>query len=146
MSNLENSVREMIHRETEYRNNRMGWFCTLQGLLFAALGLSVKNTQLSDHFYVVVISLGMASAFLSMCGIAGTTHTINRLLKHWVESKDFDPNSLGVIGGSFSNGLRSKDFKSPKIVFTYLAPWNTLPLCFLIGWVYLLCKLLYGNC
>jgi hypothetical protein len=141
MSDLENSVRDMIHRETEYRNNRMGWFCTLQGLLFAALGLSAKNGKLPDEFYSVVICLGMASAFLSMCGLAGTTQTINRLLKHWVESKDYDPDALGVIGGAFSNALRSKDFGFPKIALTYLAPWNTLPLCFLIGWVYLLCVL-----
>lgn len=73
-------VRAMIQHENELRNNRIIWFITIEGLLFAALGFAWKDAQ--QLIYILCL-LGLATALSSSRELKLSSMGINDLKKWW---------------------------------------------------------------
>jgi hypothetical protein len=56
------TVREMICSEDEFINHRLTWLVTLQGLLFAALGIAWEKPK----FQFLIILLGIVGIVVSI--------------------------------------------------------------------------------
>ncbi len=58
MTTTADTIREMIKHENELYNARMSWFCTIQGLLWTALAISIEHKD-----------VGWVSFMLSCLGV-----------------------------------------------------------------------------
>ena len=119
----------MIEKENDYIHYRVTWFCTLQGLLLAALSF-VASQPKAWCFFVVVCCLGMAVAIIIWHPIYYAHDAIMKLLDWWdAHKKDYD--GPDVIGG-----------RPPFPLARRVAPWHVLPVIFFVAWCFILwCRL-----
>lgn len=73
-------VRAMIQHENELRNNRIVWFITIEGLLFAALGFAWKDAH--QLIYILCL-LGLATAVSSSRELKLSSLGVNHLKNWW---------------------------------------------------------------
>ena len=73
-------VRAMIQHENELRNNRIIWFITIEGLLFASLGFAWKDAQ--QLIYILCL-LGLATAISSSRELKLSSMGITHLKNWW---------------------------------------------------------------
>lgn len=128
-------VRAMIQHENELLHNRIMWFITIEGLLFAALGFAWKDATWLIYIFCM---LGLVTALsfvlelqLSNLGLL----TLKEWWKDWVclqgETAYIGP---PVIGLDLS--LPAMRNKTPA--FMYMRPATALPWFFIIAWAALL--------
>lgn len=118
-------VRSMIYHEDQLRNERLGWFLTLNGLLFA--GLSFAWSARDAAWLVAVVgAVGVCVAITALAAMWISDHAISRL-RTWADKYDNgkDPSLPPIVG------LRGDDV--PWYVHL-IAPWTALPWVFLIAW------------
>ena len=117
-------IRLMIRHEDEQINRRMTWFCTIQGLLFAALAFSWKPSSAKLLVYVLA-ALGIVVAVSIVFAIMAALSSINDLRSAW-------------------ENMRPKDFAGPPVSgrpqvqrrFPAMRPALVVPWGFVVGWVY----------
>lgn len=119
-------IRSMIEKENDYIHSRVTWFCTLQGLLLAALSF-VASQQNAGCFFVVVCILGIAVAIIIWHPIYYAHRAAMTLLDWWDEHKPEGYDGPDVIGG-----------RPPFPLARYIAPWHVLPVIFLAAWGFIL--------
>jgi hypothetical protein len=124
-SNDAHTIREMIYKETEYVNYRITWLVTLQGLLFAALGFAWKDGK------PLIIVLGLIGIFVSISSAVPmhlAQHAILNLKGAWDKNKPDKYDGPDVIGYYSSRPLE-------RHLLSWLSPWHSLPVLFVIGWI-----------
>lgn len=98
-------VREMIRHENDLVNHRLTWLCQVQGLLFAALGVTLTN-DFSDEIAIrpILIFIGIAVSISSAIGLKSANYAINELKTDFIERY---PNYSGpnIIGFDASNKI-----------------------------------------
>jgi hypothetical protein len=103
----------------------MTWFATLQGLLFATLGIALKYGSPKLIWPLAII--GIVVALLSFFGSFIARKAIVKLKKDWDDNKSGDYSGPDVIG----------HFLTPEL-FVILLPWFALPITFTLIWMYFL--------
>lgn len=116
----------MIEKENDYIHYRVTWFCTLQGLLLAALSF-VASQPKAECFFIVICCLGIAVAIIIWHPIYYAHRATMRLLDWWDEHKPQGYDGPDVIGG-----------RPPFWLARHIAPWHVLPVIFLIAWFFIL--------
>ena len=114
-------VREMWAQENSLANDRISWFTTIQGLLFASLALSADNPELKLTCLLAIAGIGV-SVLTEISLIMGVKAKYK--IRKWYEenSKDYTgPPLVGYIPKSFS-------------VLGYFSPTNLLPILFVFLW------------
>ncbi|MFZ4789730.1 MAG: hypothetical protein ACOYMW_02320 [Candidatus Competibacteraceae bacterium] len=117
------TIREMIWKEGDLINHRMTWLCTLQGLLFTALGFSWKN---SSELVIPLAITGIVVSAASLFGLWLARQAVVKLKEDWEKSKPESYSGPDVIGY----------FLDPRLAF--LLPWFVLPVLFSGAWIYFL--------
>jgi hypothetical protein len=111
-------IREMIRQEDTLTYTRMSWFATLQGLLWATLGLLVDEQKgfpdLRRKLLKVVCFLGIVTSLRTMQSIAAARVAIRRL--------SFGRDHQGVLGLFYSSS------DTPDMC-------SSVPTAFLIAWI-----------
>ena len=114
-------IRDLIKHENALMNDRMGWFLTLQGFLFAGLAFAWdKGTGISIVFSVVGVLSSMSIGILLQYGILA--------LKRLEEQPCLD--SDGPIIG--------RGYGETKSAIHFLLPWHLLPVVFFVAWTFLI--------
>jgi len=114
-------IRDLIKHENALMSDRMGWFLTLQGLLFAGLAFAWdKGAGISVVFSVVGVLSSMSIGVLLRYG----THAMKRLEEQ--SNPDSDGPSIG------------RKYSETKWIVHFLLPWNLLPVVFFVAWVCLI--------
>jgi hypothetical protein len=72
-------IRSMIDSENVLVNHRVGWLITLQGLLFAALGVSWDKPTAVALVYILC-SLGIGTAITILLALVGATKAQAKLV------------------------------------------------------------------
>jgi hypothetical protein len=98
---LRQVIRTMIQHEDTLRDQRLGWFLTLNGFLFAALGFAWNSSPALAYILGV---LGVFIALSSFLTLRVSTLAV-RKLRHYVGDSSVPPPVVG---------LTSEDFKSPS--------------------------------
>lgn len=93
-------IREMIYKENEYINQRIGWLNTIQGLLFTALAFAWPNLK---TIVPVLIFIGFAISILSLILLWMANSAINKLKNLYIEKNQtrtevYDPDVIGYCG------------------------------------------------
>jgi len=122
------TIREMIRHEDGLRNDRLGWFLTLNGLLFAGLGFAwnAKNARSATALVTMFAILGVVAGAATLVGMAISDRAI-RKLKRWDKEH----------GGGLSEdmvpvaGIESKELGW----LAHLHPWRVLPVTVIGLWV-----------
>jgi hypothetical protein len=117
-------VREMIKHEDDLTNQRMSWFLTIEGLLFAALSFGWdKNRWLVSG---VLAPAGFAVCLSCRFSLVLGPTTVGKLVSKW--DTELMPRSYhGVdVVGMRVNVSRMRQF---------LWPWNSVPLALALAWV-----------
>jgi hypothetical protein len=112
----------MIEKENEYIHYRVTWFCTLQGLLLAALSFASSQPKAAP-LLSLLCALGIAVAIVMFHPIYYAHRTMMNLLDWWDAHKPPDYNGPDVIGGR------------PKYALArHVGPWHALPALFFAAW------------
>jgi hypothetical protein len=135
-------VREMIRHENELINHRITWLCQIQGLLFAALGVSFTNDLCDKALLIqpILIFIGITVSISSAIGLIMAGLAIRELKKKFAIRY---PNNRSppIIG--LDLGEKKKD----KFILLYilkwlfwsfweiLLPWRILPILFISAWI-----------
>jgi len=114
----------MIKSENELINHRMTWTSAFNGLLFVALAFAWDK---SCSLVVVIAFLGIAVSLFSGVSLYFANKAFRKLYWEWEEDKkpdDYD--GPGVIGlpPRYKKGLG-----------TWLNPWSSIPLSFVLAWL-----------
>lgn len=117
-------ARSMIDAENRLINDRVGWLTTLQGLLFAGLGV-VWDKSNATALIRMLCGLGMSISIIILLALIGSSRAQNRVLDWWDSNRPSDYTGPDVIG------LRPP----PNKFLRHLAPWNWLALVFLLTWI-----------
>src|SRR5688572_19163037 len=119
------TLRKLNEHENNLLNMRFTWFTTLQGLLFASLGIIWKEKVQSIVLPLVICSLGIVVAISFFVVVKLTGDAYKNLRDWWKENlQDYDGPPLKGIE------------RSSKMTFMrLLRPWRILPLAFIIAWV-----------
>ena len=126
-------IRDYIIHEDTLINNRLSWLLTIQGLLFAAYGYSIREISRTDDLNSLIHLLkilGLCTSFFGFTGICSAALAIKQLLKKYKQYKKDYPllkNLPDVTGGGYQ-------FVTILGSFTPLG----IPLLFLIVWLILL--------
>lgn len=121
------TIRAMIRHENELANHRASWLNGVQGLLFTAMAFAWKDVPAHPRLMTLLAGIGIVVALLSLVSLGMSTFAITRLLRWWEANK-----------GSYSGAPVVGAFVNPESLFAYLAPWNILPLVFLVAWIFVL--------
>lgn len=126
-------VRAMIQHENELRNNRIVWFITIEGLLFAALGFAWKDAHLLIY---VLCALGIATAVSSSRELRLSSLGITDL-KNWWRAwlRQQEPQ---VYIGPPVIGLDLANMAGREWGFRLLRPARALPWLFIGAWIIVL--------
>ena len=85
-------IRDYITHEDSLINNRLTWLLAIQGLLFTAYGLSIREaTRTADLVSLISLLkiLGILTSFLGFTGILAAVLAIEKVAKKW-EDKSLD--------------------------------------------------------
>lgn len=124
----------MIEKENEYIHYRVTWFCTLQGLLLAALSFASGQSK-PPYFFFVICGLGIAVAAVIIHPIYYAHRATMKLLDWWDEHRPEGYNGPDVIGG-----------RPPFPSARRIAPWHVLPVMFLVAWIVIIvCRFVSNN-
>jgi hypothetical protein len=115
-------IRSMIEKENDYIHHRVTWFCTLQGLLLAALSFSLKQAG-NAHFDLLLCILGGSVAVIVLHPIYYAHRATMNLLEWWDAHRPSDYDGPEVIGA-----------RPPNRLGRYIGPWTLLPALFLVAW------------
>jgi hypothetical protein len=126
-------IRSMIEKENEYIHHRVTWFCTLQGLLLAALSFTSGQSKPAFLFFVIC-GLGIAVAGIIYHPIYYAHRATMKLLDWWDEHRPKDYSGPDVIGG-----------RPPFPLARRIGPWHALPVIFFLAWCIILVWRLAGN-
>lgn len=122
-SKYEETVRMMIHRENEVIHHRVTWLTTVQGLLFAALGIAWGKPEISP-FVALLCILGVLMSAVSLVALVGASLAMRRLIEWWEIHKPPQYNGPDIIG------LRPMKSK----FFGWIGPWSFIPMLFISAW------------
>jgi hypothetical protein len=103
---LRQVIRTMIQHEDTLRDQRLGWFLTLNGFLFAALGFAWKSSP--DLAYILG-GLGIFIALSSFLTLRVSTLAIEKL-RRYVD----DPSAPPPVVGLASDDLKKAKAKEPN--------------------------------
>jgi hypothetical protein len=117
-------IRKLLVHEDLVINNRMVWLGVFQGLLFASLAFA-WDKQDSKRLVVIFAVFGMIISVLIVCTLLASTIASWRLLKYWDAHKPSNYEGPDVIG--FAPTERN-------ILPMLIAPWNLIPLFFVVAW------------
>lgn len=118
-------VRSMIDAENRLVNERIGWLTTVQGLLFASLGI-VWDKPNAIEFIRVLCGLGISVALIVFMALVGATRAQVELIGWWDATRPSHFSGPDVVG------LRPP--RTP-LFLKYLAPWNWLAFVFILAWI-----------
>lgn len=124
-------IRSMIEKENDYIHHRVTWFCTLQGLLLAALSFTLR--QGAGHFDLLLCILGGVVAGIVLHPIYYAHRATMGLLDWWDAHKPSDYDGPDVIGA-----------RPPNRLGRYIGPWTLLPAIFFLAWCVILWWRLHG--
>ena len=120
----EDVVRTMIHRENEVINHRVNWLTAVQGLLFAALGVSWDRVGV-EPFVVLLCCVGVSMALIMLLALHGATRAMRRLYEWWEVNRPPDYAGPDVIGLPLLKSRLSRN----------VGPWISIPILFIIAWI-----------
>ena len=120
---LEETARTQLHYEAEQTNRRMTWLGTFQGLLFATLGLLLKDNP-NPKIATLICILGAVIAALILIEIYGGVISIRRLRKKCKEH-GINPKSRPDIFGYYPDQYSWTVFTAPEplICFFIMTAW-----------------------
>lgn len=87
-------TRTYITHEDSLINNRLTWLLTIQGLLFTAYGLALRETVKSSELVSLIFLLkilGIMTSFLGLTGILAAVFSIREIEQKW---QSFKPQNL----------------------------------------------------
>ncbi len=120
------TIREMIWHEDSLRDQRLGWFLTLNGLLFAGLGFA-WTAHNALHLVVVFAVLGVVVGLTTWVGMTINNRAI-RQLKCWAKQHtEGSEHDLPPVAGIGSEELDTWQEKFP--------PWRVLPWALVAIWI-----------
>ena len=114
-------IRELLTQENTLMDNRMSWFLTLQGFLFAALAFGWDK----------------GASLIAVFGIVGIMSSISVgiLMRHTVLAM----RRLQEKAESFCNGpIVGRSHKENIAIVHFLLPWHFLPILFSLAWILLI--------
>ncbi|MGP0032520.1 MAG: hypothetical protein ACLPVF_18710 [Acidimicrobiales bacterium] len=120
------TIREMIRHEDSLRDQRLGWFLALNGLLFAGLGFA-WSTDDANHLVVVFAILGVVIGLTTWVGMTISTRAIHEL-KAWADVHA-EPGTHDLLPVA---GIDSADLHAWQDTF---APWKVLPWALVVVWI-----------
>jgi hypothetical protein len=123
----ESVVRKMIQHEDAVINHRVTWMCTLNGLLFTAIGLLWDKSP-SRLLMIIIGCLGFVVSLVSLILLMSATKAMARLRLWWKENKPSDYSGPGVMG------LESMGPAPFHWISNYLNPWDFLAASLLVAW------------
>ena len=114
---LRQVIRTMIQHEDTLRDQRLGWFLTLNGFLFAALGFAWNSSRALAYILGV---LGIFIALSSFLTLRVSTLAV-RKLRLYVGDSSAPPPVIGLTSEDFKRA-RPKDPEAKKTVDSNVAP------------------------
>ena len=126
-------IREMVRHEDNVLSSRVGWFCTLEGLLFAAAGL-VRDKPDAIFLSVLLSIAGLIVAASTLYATVIATRTMIRLTKWWDDNRSEEYSGPDIIG-----------FRADNWAIPVLRPSRALPGIFIFLWGALLVRLFLIN-
>lgn len=124
-------ARELLRREADWLNNRMGWLTQTQGLLFASLAFSWEK---SFGLSVVLCLLGFLSSMSIGYALSLISPASNAIVKWWESQTSEQQRQNDPIVPIWGAG------SIPK----FLRPERMLPILFMGSWVSVLLVLLWS--
>jgi hypothetical protein len=122
-----NQLRSYIEHENSLMNHRLTWLWTLQGLLFAAVGIAPKQ---SDSFVSLLLCLVGFVSCISIGYILNIgRHILDKLNPQAADLGKLIDEELGLI----STGITGKEGRYIQILF----PWILLPWFMASVWIFL---------
>ncbi len=161
MSDLDDTYKyvcDCIVHEDSLISLRLNWFLVIQGLLFSAYALSIKNSSLPSintcHFQRVISGMGIATSFFVLPSIFSTVIAIKNLEAFWRKkqlkmSKDQREKYPFVTGGvNLKREFDDYDYMGDKFLepfyewqydsnLAFVTPYG-IPIVFLCAWIYLM--------
>jgi hypothetical protein len=135
----------MIQHEDDLRSQRLGYFLTLNGFLFAALGFAWKAPH-SRPLVLVLAVMGFFVAWSTSASMKGSDAAI-RDLRDRAKTSDVGHSGgtgpevladLQSIPVAFSSEeIRAGVKKAERKAGRLLQPWHALPLILLVAWAVL---------
>jgi hypothetical protein len=131
-------LRQMIQHEDDLRNQRLGYFLTLNGFLFASLGLA---WHAGDGRAIVVV-LGIAGSLISVSAYASMVLS-NRAIRY-LRKRDpasLDPEFVPTAGVGHDGEIASipvaisGSLVKQGWVLKHLQPWILLPVVLGGSWI-----------
>ena len=115
----------MVQHENELINHRLTWLAALQGFLFAALGLLIKDS----------VPIGLV---IAVC-IVGLGSSLSVAYSLYWSSRALDPlnHRAGQLGQQLDLDLGQPETWLDRFArrFSCLHPWRFLPLLFVVVWM-----------
>ena len=127
----EETVRVMIHRENENVNYRITWLTTIQGFLFAALGIAWDKKEVVPFVRLLCI-LGIVVSMMIFLQLFWASKAIRRLEQWWEDKQPSQYNGPGVVGHISPKSFRSGRYSK---YYDWTDTWTLLALVFLLAWV-----------
>jgi hypothetical protein len=122
-------VRAMIQHEDDLREQRLGWLLTLNGFLFAALGLTSDQPGLRV-IPVIVAVVGFVVASSGALSMKVSDVAIRRLAESVGPRETWDDPSLPPIRGLSTEQLKEE---GPRhLSFLYI--WQVIPIALAVSW------------
>ena len=122
------TILDQIRHENELLNHRLTWMWTLQGLLFAALGLFLSEPP--DRFMALIMCLiGIVSCILIGYSLLIGVRVLDALNPHANQLSDLINSKLGLTPEPLTG-------VTPR-VWSFLLPWKTLPWFLALIWLVL---------
>jgi hypothetical protein len=142
------TLRQMVQHEDGLRDQRLGYFLTLNGFLFAALGFA-WNAQHARSLVIVLAAMGILIALSSFVSMKRSDTAIRSLRKRaWVfnngpveTDQRWELADLQSIPVSFSSQQIGDRVSGPDAEWTWeriQQPWHALPLILLSAWITIL--------
>lgn len=115
-------IRQMIVHENELTSQRVQWLLTAQGLLFAALAVSLKEVN-ARPLVMPVCLLGVAVALATILNVCFATQAVGNLVAWWSakEESKLAPPVIGVV-------------MKPGSILNYFSPSNLISIAMIVGW------------
>jgi hypothetical protein len=128
-------LRELIIHEDNLTISRSQSLYTIQGFLFASLGLLSKDSHLPSwslrSIIILVGIVGICSAVTYFVELKKNTHAIGTIIREWhLLSKDI-PNAPPIIGYLNKSPISQEiKYESP-----FRLPRGIMPIAFIIVWI-----------
>jgi hypothetical protein len=119
-------IRDMVRHEDDLLNQRITWFSTIQGLLFAALAL-VWDKASSSSLVLTLSLIGVILSASTFYALQRGLEAIRIQIEWWDKNKATNYAGPDVIGRR--PGLKSKNWLWPYFLF---------PVVFITAWTFIL--------